>query len=300
MLSTYEADAINAGDEFTIELSTSAIDDIAMIEYKLGYDKTKFEFVSGTMNGYLAEMSMKDIKAPVSPTQDVLGEVWITGMHLSALTSGDGEVIATLTFKALVDVTENSVMAPVTEPLASRIDMSEIDVVYTNGGVKINGFEPTTTTTETTTTTTEATTTTTEATTTTTEATTTTTEVTTTTTEVTTTTTEVTTTTTHLDCGAGNHTDNDNDGYCDICGNLIDVTTTTTGETTTTTTGAETTTTTKTPATTTTTVVSGTDVTNPDVPKTADVSDMMLYIVVAGMAAVAVLLTAVVMKKSAR
>jgi len=36
------------------------------------------------------------------------------------------------------------------------------------------------------------------------------------------------------------------------------------------------------------------------VPKTADVSDALLYILVAGMAAVAVIMTSMVMKKSAR
>ena len=274
MVSTYTADAVAAGDEFTIEIATSTLTDIACVEFKLGYDKTKFEFVSGELSGYVASMDMNGLKVPAKPVQEELGELWITGMHNEALTGAEGEVIATLTFKALVDLTENSKITAVKTPLALRMDQSEYDVIVRDGGVKLNGVDD------------------------------------------------------PIVCPG--HVDADNNGICDTCGETVpvQVTTTTTvitttttldggettttavdgGETTTTTDAAATTTTTDAAVTTTTTNAPATtttkagvdDVEKPDMPKTADVSEVTLYVIVAGLAAVAVVLTSTVLKRAAR
>ena len=101
-----------------------------MVEFKLGYDSAKFEFVSGSVCGYLAEMDVKGIEQPTD------GEVWITGMGASQV-GAEGEVIAILTFRVREDIMDDSAMAAVETPKASTSAEDPCVVTTVNGGVSV-------------------------------------------------------------------------------------------------------------------------------------------------------------------
>ncbi|MGN0171524.1 MAG: dockerin type I domain-containing protein [Acutalibacteraceae bacterium] len=109
-----ETAPIKAGDTFTINVSSSALDKVAGVQLKLAYDKTVMQAVSGEAAGYLAQLDQHTVNvAPLTPDSDDpgVGEVWITGMALDNLASTEGEVIATITFEALTDITADQIIS---------------------------------------------------------------------------------------------------------------------------------------------------------------------------------------------
>ncbi len=156
---TVDGTGLKAGDTVSIDISTNGIHNIAGVELYLAYDKTKMTAVSSEIKGYLAEMEMKT--ANIAPNGDKDGdpmtaEVWITGMIMSQLSSDENEVIATITFELLADLTENVQVFATIDPWAATHMVVDHVASVVNGGVQVNGAEmyPTTTTTEPTTTTT--------------------------------------------------------------------------------------------------------------------------------------------------
>lgn len=108
-----EGEKIAAGEEFSIQLSLTAVEKLAMVEYHFRYDKTLMEPVNSTVEGFLANCVMQS--ANIEPARndaesDVYGEVWVTGMAAEDQTVAEGEVITTVVFKALKDITEDSPM----------------------------------------------------------------------------------------------------------------------------------------------------------------------------------------------
>ncbi len=138
-VSTFETTHLSADDTFKINITTSEIDDIACVEFKLGFDPTKFEFVSGEAAGYLAEMDMSNIEAIDESvwTDPTKAEVWVTGMHMSAMTGAEDEVIATLTFKALTTIDSDCEFVAVATPLAIDSSDNEYLAAAINGGIEI-------------------------------------------------------------------------------------------------------------------------------------------------------------------
>ncbi|MBQ9414591.1 MAG: hypothetical protein IJU16_05630 [Clostridia bacterium] len=325
---------VKAGETFTIKFSSSKVDAIAVIEAHLLYDGSVAKAINmydeDAMDseddadtkslGYLRKFALHSVNTDPTAKVTESDEVSVTGM-VTKNKSGEGD-IAIITFEALQDINDKFEVTIFTNAdhfMAGYIPADGGDTQYysvagVDGGLFVNGAEPATTTTEPETTTTEAETTTTEAETTTTEAETTTTEAATTTTEAATTTTEAVTTTTEA-----------------VTTTTEAVTTTTEGEVTTTTEAATTTTegegdgdtdkttqatgvtdpgdatnttkaggegnTTKAGDEGTTTATNATQGGNG--PKTGEEDNVMLYILLAGMAAAAVALSTVVLKKKA-
>ncbi len=108
-----EGEKIAAGEEFAIEVSLTAIDKLAMVEYHFRYDKTLMEPVSASSEGFLLDCVMQSANITPARTDaesDTYGEVWITGMADGDKVVTEGEVISTIVFKAKVDITEDSPM----------------------------------------------------------------------------------------------------------------------------------------------------------------------------------------------
>ena len=108
-----EGEKIAAGEEFSIQLSLTAVEKLAMVEYHFRYDKTLMEPVNSTVEGFLANCVMQS--SNIEPARndaesDVYGEVWVTGMASEDQNVAEGEVITTIVFKALKDITEDSPM----------------------------------------------------------------------------------------------------------------------------------------------------------------------------------------------
>jgi len=158
-IETVQVDGLKAGDTVSVDVTTNGIHNIAGVEFYFAYDKTKLTAVSSTIEGYLAKMDMKEVAIAPGDDKDgdpSNGEIWITGMILSQLSSSEDEVIATITFEALTDITENVQMYAIGTPWAATHEIIDHNASAVNGGVQVNGAEmyPTTTTTEPTTTTT--------------------------------------------------------------------------------------------------------------------------------------------------
>jgi len=139
-ISTVSTAGLKKGDTFTIKVSTNAINNIALVELAVAYDKAKVKAVSGHVSGYLSDMEMKDVV--VSPKGDKdgktsTGEVWITGISLAGKKSAKGEVIASITFKALVDINTSVSMYAVGQSLATTHALTNHKVSTVAGGVKI-------------------------------------------------------------------------------------------------------------------------------------------------------------------
>ncbi|MGN0171522.1 MAG: cohesin domain-containing protein, partial [Acutalibacteraceae bacterium] len=267
-----ETGKIPADTTITAKVSISGAEKLSMVEFMLSYDNEALKAVGATVEGTLATFENNAATyEPVAPVGST-GEVWLTAMDAGVHSLADGETVMTVTFKTLKEVDADLALTVVRAPLANYFEDGEIvdlETKVVDGAIVINTI-PTTTTEETTTTTeAEETTTTVEETTTTTEA-----EETTTTVEETTTTTEAEETTTTVE----------------------EATTTEAEETTTT---VEETTTTVAPTTVAPTTVAPTTSTGSNNgPKTGDESNVMMVILIAGMAAAAVALSSVVMKKS--
>ena len=158
-IETVEVDALKKGDTVQVNVSTNGIHNIAGVEFAFAYDKTKLTPVSSEIKGYLAEMDMKDVVIAPKGDKDknpANGEIWITGMTMDQLSSADGEVIATVTFEALVDLDASVPMVAVGDTWAATHEIVDHNATSVDGGVKLAGTDlnPTTTTTITTTTTT--------------------------------------------------------------------------------------------------------------------------------------------------
>jgi len=133
---------MKAGDHFTIEITSNKMNDVGMIEMYLAYDNTKFKAVGSNARSWFAGMEMKDINlAPIgdkdgNPNN---GEIWITGMSLNAQSCEMTDVIATVTFEVLTDVTENSEICVIGETLSCTHDVIDHVIHTANGGVTIGG-----------------------------------------------------------------------------------------------------------------------------------------------------------------
>lgn len=94
---------IAAGEQITVGISASAMNDIAGMGLRLSFDATKLKCVSGEKAGWLGEMLFADIATlPV----DYEGEVWMSGVTVDTVDSEEGEVFATLTFTAQQEINE--------------------------------------------------------------------------------------------------------------------------------------------------------------------------------------------------
>ncbi len=134
-----EGEKIAAGEEFAVEVSLTAIDKLAMVEYHFRYDKTLMEPVSATTEGFLLDCIMQS--ANIAPARndaesETYGEVWITGMADSDKVITEGEVISTIVFKAKTDITEDS---PMVGYYADGCDaaFSNYECGMINGGIVI-------------------------------------------------------------------------------------------------------------------------------------------------------------------
>ncbi len=139
-ISTVQTTALKKGDTFTVKVSTNAINNIALVELAVAYDKAKVKAVSGHVSGYLSDMDMKDVVVEPKGDKDgktSTGEVWITGISLTGKKSAKGEVIASITFQALTDITSNVSMYAVGQSLATTHEIVEHKVSTVAGGVKI-------------------------------------------------------------------------------------------------------------------------------------------------------------------
>ncbi len=147
-----EGDVIPAGTEIAFDVTLNDIPGgILMVEFKFRYDKTLLEPVKGEAKGALNAMDNKMVNlAPATPEIGVdhptLGEIWITGMTLSAQATGEDHVIATVTFKTLADISSDLLLRSFGKPIIADSSYNEIAADVNNGG--INFPEPTTTTTE--------------------------------------------------------------------------------------------------------------------------------------------------------
>ena len=146
-ISTYTTNIVKAGKTFQIRVSVNRLKSIGTIEFKIGYDSTKMEFLSGEKCGFFEtwDDQFTSIVTPVAPELggDDIGEVWITGLTLTPSSCDDNEVIAVLTFKALEDIAQNEgIFCLATRggsvPVAMNGDLENLSTSYVNGGVQIS------------------------------------------------------------------------------------------------------------------------------------------------------------------
>ena len=106
---------IAEGTEFTINVSSSAINAVQVLQLKLMYDSSVMQAVKGEAKGWLAAFEfMPTVNvAPVAKdhAEANVGEVWITGMSLNNQKAAEGDVVATITFKALKDITTDQAVS---------------------------------------------------------------------------------------------------------------------------------------------------------------------------------------------
>ena len=147
-ISTYTTNIVKAGETFQIRVSVNELKSIGCIEFKIGYDATKMEFVSGEKCGFFETWDDRftGMKTPVYPELggwNDIGEVWITGMNIPGSSSAEGEVIAILTFEALEDITQNAEIVCLAThggsvPVAMSGDGDILSTSYVDGGVHIS------------------------------------------------------------------------------------------------------------------------------------------------------------------
>ncbi|MBQ3093618.1 MAG: hypothetical protein IJC52_00450, partial [Clostridia bacterium] len=131
---------VKAGSTFTVNVTTNKISKICMVEFFFAYDATKVQAVSGTAKGFLADFAYKKVNVdPIEPkhADPDVGEVWITGMDLNDDSAASGEVIATITFKALKDLTTDVSLYSFQTPLAAYAPVNPLTAEAVNGGIKM-------------------------------------------------------------------------------------------------------------------------------------------------------------------
>ncbi len=141
-IDTVEVPGVLEGDTVSIDIRTSAINDIACVELKVKFDGSAFEFVEGTTKGYLAAMDMNSIK--LVDGYSYHDQIWITGMG-DAQVGQEDEVIAQLTFKAKKPIVEDyAFFVPYiassssdNSPIALTFDGDEYPTAWIDGGIKI-------------------------------------------------------------------------------------------------------------------------------------------------------------------
>lgn len=103
--STTETQSMKAGEELTIDISLDEAVTFAGFQVEYGYDKSKFEFVSGTW----AEGIRQDYTIKASNRRDVIliNNFLTDGTGFPGATFQPG-LVCTLTFKALVDIADVS------------------------------------------------------------------------------------------------------------------------------------------------------------------------------------------------
>ncbi len=102
------AGVIAAGEEITLDLTTSAAEQLNALNMRLCFDETKFEFVGGEFQNTLAGFAMKSFNSEPVDCQTEDAEVWFTAIDTDGYVSvADGEVIATITLRALTSIVED-------------------------------------------------------------------------------------------------------------------------------------------------------------------------------------------------
>ncbi len=116
------AEVIPAGTEVALNVTSSAIEQLGMLELKLGYDENKLELKEAALGDALAGFIQKDVVSdPAEPVEsEYSGQIWITAMGDNQAIS-EGAVIAALTFTTKVDINvgESVAVVPVSDPLAA-------------------------------------------------------------------------------------------------------------------------------------------------------------------------------------
>lgn len=138
------AGTIKTGEEITLDLTASAVEDITALDMRLCFDDTKFAFVSGEFKGTLGSFDIKSFNGSPAAAETDGAEVWLT----AAKTSGgaalnDGEVIASVTLRALTDITADEAVrayrCDVTSA-ASLVGGYELTAAWVDGGVVITEY----------------------------------------------------------------------------------------------------------------------------------------------------------------
>ncbi len=134
-------ETIPAGTKFDITVTTNAIPELYAVELKLCYDKAQLKAVSATKSGLLSEMDYAQAELnPAAPVMDpaVYGEVWLTGMTLSAASASANEVMSTITFEALTDITTDAPVQVCAAPVVGgdAEGNTQLTATYVDGGVK--------------------------------------------------------------------------------------------------------------------------------------------------------------------
>ncbi|MBQ3094616.1 MAG: hypothetical protein IJC52_05520 [Clostridia bacterium] len=144
-IETVTAAPMAAGKTFAVKISSNRIAKVAALEFRFKYDATLLEAVSGKASGWLDELDIQTVNCdPIDPTYNdpTIGEVWITGMALKDKDSASGEVFATVTFKTLKPISENTTFAPFGEILVVKADGTSVPTAVVNGGVRIEKPDP--------------------------------------------------------------------------------------------------------------------------------------------------------------
>lgn len=136
---------VTAGEEVQINLTAKDVRDLCGLDLHLCFDNSKWSFVKGEWKGALAGFENKAFNGePIKPHHSNDAEVWMTALKSSgAVSLKDGEVIATITLRALTDITDDTA---VKGGYIQAISQDGVKNGYTStatcidGGVKIASF----------------------------------------------------------------------------------------------------------------------------------------------------------------
>lgn len=114
MISVYQDTPIREDRTIVVYVATSA-GRVDSLDLKLGFNKTKYEFLGSDPMGYLKDFEMHSIELSRNPVTDdpEIGEIWIKGYSLELRGCPEKTVIAALTFKVLEGAGPSFRMFPV-------------------------------------------------------------------------------------------------------------------------------------------------------------------------------------------
>ncbi len=116
-------DPIPAGTEVEVNIFSGYAECVKGIGLNVQYDPTKWEVVSATTAGWLAKTDMNDVRFYGN-------EIRVNCMHLEGIVA-ENEVIATITFRALTDIGDDSPLIVTAADVLGKDD----NVVYKASGI---------------------------------------------------------------------------------------------------------------------------------------------------------------------